>query len=124
MRLRRGGIAAVNNPETLLYVAGRPVSLDAEGFLLDTTQWFPEVAEALAERDGVRLGEEHWWLIEFVRDHYAAYGNPPLMRVAVAEYRKRRPDSRGSRDLYRMFPDGPVREACRYGGLPKPAWCI
>lgn len=114
----------MNEQSTLLYVAGRPVRLDGEGFLRDAAQWFPEVAEALAERDGVRLGEEHWWLIEFVRAQYTAYGNPPLMRVVVAEYRKRHSDSRGSRDLYRLFPDGPVREACRYGGLPKPDWCI
>jgi len=107
-----------------LYVDGRPINLDEEGFLVDAGQWFPEVAEALASRDSVRLGEDHWWLIEFVRDHHARYGNPPLMRVLVAEYRKRHPDSRGSRELYRLFPDGPVRLACKYGGLPKPGWCI
>jgi len=107
-----------------LYVAGRPVSLDGEGFLVDPAQWTPEVAEALAERNGIRLGPEHWWLVEFVRDHQLRYGNPPLMRVVVAEYRRRHPDSRGSRELYRLFPDGPVREACRYGGLAKPDWCI
>lgn len=106
------------------YVDGRPVDVDGEGFLIDSGQWFPEVAEALAERDGLRLGADHWWLIEFVRDHHARYGNPPLMRVVVSEHRKRHAESRGSRDLYRLFPDGPVREACRYGGLPKPEWCI
>jgi tRNA 2-thiouridine synthesizing protein E len=114
----------VNDATRQLFVDGRPVSLDADGFLVDSGQWFPEVAEALAERDGVRLGESHWWLIEFVRDYQVRYGNPPLMRVVVAEYRKRHPDSRGSRELYRLFPEGPVREACRYGGLPKPEWCI
>lgn len=107
-----------------LYVGGQPVSLDDEGFLTDARQWFREVAGVLAERDGVRLGEDHWWLIEFVRDYHARYGNPPLMRVVVAEYRKRHPEARGSRELYRLFPEGPVREACRYGGLPKPDWCI
>lgn len=114
----------MNDQPRQLYVAGQPVELDAEGFLLHRDQWSPEVAEALADRGGVQLGTEHWWLIEFVRDHHARYGNPPLMRVVVAEYRKRHPDARGSRGLYRLFPDGPVREACRYGGLPKPDWCI
>lgn len=100
------------------------MELDHEGFLLKRDQWSPEVAAALADRDGIQLSREHWWLIDFVRDHYVRYGNPPLMRVVVAEYRKRHPESRGSRDLYRLFPDGPVREACRYGGLAKPDWCI
>jgi tRNA 2-thiouridine synthesizing protein E len=107
-----------------LFVDARPVDLDEEGFLVDSAQWFREVGEALADRDGVRLGEEHWWLIEFVREYHLRYGNPPLMRVLVAAYRERHPESRGSRDLYRLFPDGPVKLACKYGGLPKPEWCI
>jgi len=107
-----------------LYVDGKPIALDEEGFLVEPGQWFREVGEALADRDGIRLGDDHWWLIEFVRDHHARYATPPLMRVVVAEHRKSHPESRGSRDLYRLFPDGPVRLACKYGGLPKPEWCI
>lgn len=107
---------------TGLYVDGQPVALDEDGFLLDPDQWFREVGEALALRDGISLGEQHWWLIEFVRDYHQRYGTPPLMRVLVAEYRKRGGDS--SRGLYQLFPDGPVRMACKYGGLSKPDWCI
>jgi tRNA 2-thiouridine synthesizing protein E len=106
-----------------LYVDGHPVNLDDDGFMVDPAQWSPDVAEILADRDNLRLGAEQWWLIEFVRDYHHRYGTPPLMRVVLAEYRKRRPGSR-SRDLYRLFPDGPVRLACKYGGLPKPDWCI
>ncbi len=105
-----------------LFVNGQPIALDEDGFLRDPQQWFREVGEALAARDGARLGEQHWWLIDFVRDHQRHYGTPPLMRVLVAEYRKIGGD--GSRGLYRLFPDGPVRMACKYGGLAKPDWCI
>lgn len=102
---------------------GREVKLDADGFLVDPAHWSRDLATALAERDGVVLSDDHWWLIEFVREHWQSYGNPPLMRIAVAAWRERGgPD--GSRGLYRLFPDGPVRLACKYGGLPKPDWCI
>ena len=107
----------------ILNVGGGEVGLDAEGFLVDSGQWAPEVAEAIAARDGMALGKSHWWLIEFVRDYHVRYGNPPLMRVVVAAWRERHGDG-SSRDLYRLFPDGPVRLACKYGGLPKPGWCI
>ncbi|HLS06048.1 MAG TPA: TusE/DsrC/DsvC family sulfur relay protein [Wenzhouxiangella sp.] len=110
-------------PETIT-AQGHRATLDEDGFLTDAAQWAPALASALAARDGVELGEDHWWLIEFVRDYYHRYGNPPLMRVVVAEFRKYRPQARGSRELYRLFPDGPVRLACKYGGLPKPDWCI
>lgn len=107
-----------------ILVDGHETALDEDGFLADAGQWTPAVAVALAGRDGVELGEDHWWLIEFVRDYHRRYGNPPLMRVVVAEFGKYRPQARGSRELYRLFPDGPVRLACKYGGLPKPDWCI
>lgn len=106
-----------------LQLDGIEAFVDAEGFLTDPSCWQPAVAEALAARDGIVLGSDHWWLIEFVRDYYQRYGNPPLMRVVVAALRERHGEA-SSRDLYRLFPDGPVRQACKYGGLPKPEWCI
>lgn len=106
-----------------LEVSGRVIDLDSDGFLVVASDWSPEVAEAMARRDGIELGPDHWWLIDFVRQHYRDYGTPPLMRMVVAALRRER-EGAGSRELYRLFPDGPVREACRYGGLPKPDWCI
>ena len=29
-----------------------------------------------------------------------------------------------SRYLYRLFPEGPAKQATKYAGLPKPARCI
>jgi tRNA 2-thiouridine synthesizing protein E len=26
--------------------------------------------------------------------------------------------------LYRLFPEGPARQACKYAGLPKPTGCV
>jgi tRNA 2-thiouridine synthesizing protein E len=34
------------------------------------------------------------------------------------------PDWGTSRRLYRLFPEGPAKQACRYAGLPKPVSCI
>lgn len=100
------------------------IERDADGHLSDPAQWTPELARRLAAEDGVELEDGHWWLIEFVRRYHHDYGNPPLMRTLVAALRAERGDDVGSRDLYRLFPDGPVRLACKYGGLPKPDWCI
>ncbi len=104
---------------------GRRVALDAEGHLANPADWSPAVAVALAERDGVGLGDDHWWLIEFVRDHYHRYGTVPLMRQAIMAWRRASGDDTiGSRELYRLLPDGPIRLACRYAGLPAPESCI
>ena len=45
-----------------------------------------------------------------------------ILTRAVA--RRLGPDKGNSRYLYRLFPDGPARQACRYAGLPKPSGCI
>jgi tRNA 2-thiouridine synthesizing protein E len=99
-------------------------ALGADGHLLDPAHWTEVVALQLAERDGVVLEERHWWLIRFVRAHFDRYGNPPLMRMAVAALREAGVENASSRTLYRLFPDGPIRLACRYGGLPAPESCI
>lgn len=98
--------------------------LDADGHLRDPEQWSADVAQWLASRDGVELDEDHWWLIDFVREYHESYGNPPLMRTLVAALERSGRSFGGSRELYRLFPDGPVRLACKYGGLPKPDWCL
>lgn len=106
-------------------LAGREIALDSDGHLVDPGDWSEQVADEMARLDGLELCDLRWWLIRFVRAHYDAYGMPPLMRVAVREMRRDagREDA-SSRTLYRLFPDGPIREACRYGGLPPPESCI
>jgi tRNA 2-thiouridine synthesizing protein E len=101
------------------------IELDENGHLRDAERWTVSVAERLAARNGVELDAEHWWLIRFVRRHWESYGMPPLMRVAVQAMREEGVVAdASSRTLYRLFPEGPIREACRYAGLPPPESCI
>lgn len=108
-----------------LKIAGRNIALTSDGHLADPRDWSEAVAEEMAGRDGVELCDLRWWLIRFVRAHHREYGMPPLMRVAVAAMRREAGmDDASSRTLYRLFPDGPIRDACRYGGLAPPESCI
>lgn len=108
-----------------LEVAGRRIGLDNNGHLADPGDWSEAVGRELAAADGIELGSDHWWLIRFVRDYHERYGMPPLMRIVVAELAAQRgPDTASSRFLYRLFPDGPIRLACKYAGLPEPDSCI
>jgi len=101
------------------------LELDENGHLADAASWSEAVAEHLASLDGLELDQDQWWMIRFVRQHHQRYGMPPLMRVVITELRKQPGhESASSRTLYRLFPEGPVRLACRYAGLPKPESCI
>jgi len=104
---------------------GRRILLDDDGHLIDPDDWSQSLAVELSRREGLVLTDAHWWVIDFVRAYHARYGNPPLMRVLIGEFRnfKNEPEL-SSRELYRLFSDNPVRQACRLGGYPKPDWCI
>lgn len=104
---------------------GRSIAVDARGYLCDPGDWTPLVAECMARRDGTELTEDHWAVLEIFRDHFARFGVEPPMRVLVRRARERLGESKGtSRYLYRLFPDGPATQACRYAGLPRPASCV
>lgn len=114
-----------NHAKTLVDERGNPVELGPDGHLTKAEDWSAALAGQMAARDGVELDALRWWLIRFVRQHYSEYGMPPLMRVVIQAMRREElVENPSSRTLYRLFPDGPIREACRYGGLPRPESCI
>jgi tRNA 2-thiouridine synthesizing protein E len=98
---------------------------DPQGFLVDRSEWTREVAQIMAASDEIQLTEQHWEIIEFLRSYHEEYGLIPIMRVLCKAIGNRLGDYKGkSRYLYRLFPEGPVRQGCRYAGLPKPPHCI
>ena len=46
-------------------------SFDEDGFLKTLSNWNPSVVQELAEKNEIGpLTEEHWRIIEFVKDYY------------------------------------------------------
>ena len=106
-------------------VDGRRVALDAEGYLCRREDWTPAVAVQMAAGDGIDLTDSHWQVIDLLREYYAEYRITPPVRVLVRLLGERVGAEAGSsRYLYRLFPRGPGRQACRYAGLPKPTGCV
>ena len=101
------------------------LATDKQGYLLDFTQWNEEVAVLLAESDEIELLEAHWEVIHFVREFYLTYNTSPAIRALTkamkAEFGE---EKASSRYLYRLFKQGPAKQATKYAGLPKPARCI
>ena len=108
-----------------LEVAGRVIRTDPEGYLLDIGEWSQEVAQAMAAMDGCELTENHWQVIDFLREYWAEYAFAPAVRILTRAVAKKLGKDKGnSRYLYQLFPGGPAKQACRYAGLPKPTGCI
>jgi tRNA 2-thiouridine synthesizing protein E len=105
--------------------AGRAIETDAQGYLRRLDQWDEGLAAELARRDGLELSAAHFEVLHFLRAYYAEFRLIPPVRLLIKTIAGRLGADKGnSRYLYRLFPDGPAKQACRYAGLPKPVSCI
>ncbi|SFH72162.1 TusE/DsrC/DsvC family sulfur relay protein [Modicisalibacter xianhensis] len=106
-------------------VEGRDIALDPEGYLIDMDEWTPGVAIALAAQEGRLLTEEHWEVIEVLRDFYRRYEMAPAMRPLVKAVGQTLGAEKGkSLHLMKLFPESPAKVAARLAGLPKPTNCL
>jgi tRNA 2-thiouridine synthesizing protein E len=95
------------------------------GFLIRVTDWNEQVAQYLAELNDISLTEAHWEIINFIRQYYLQYKHLPNARVfAKAIAKVLGEDKANSRYLLRLFPEGPLKYACKLAGLPKPPTCL
>lgn len=96
-----------------------------QGFLVNAADWNEKVAERLAELNHVELGPEHWEIIRFIRDYYRQFRHLPNARVFTKAIAKTLGEEKGnSRYLHKLFPEGPLKYACKIAGLPKPPTCL
>ncbi|BBL70472.1 TusE/DsrC/DsvC family sulfur relay protein [Methylogaea oryzae] len=109
----------------LIVVGNRKVAVRHGGYLVYQSDWDERVAEFIAASEGVFLTGAHWEIIHFMRAYYREYQHLPNNRQFTKAVEKTLgPDKGNSRYLYGLFPNGPLRLACKIGGLPRPPSCI
>lgn len=98
---------------------------DAEGYLVDPSEWSPEVAEELARRAGIEeLTDEHWQVLKFMRDWYDEHKVAADARFVIKYLAEELGKGRQARSaLYSLFPYGYMQQACKVAGMRRPrAW--
>ena len=106
-------------------INGKSVDTDEEGYITDLSQWDEDVAGFLAKEEGIEMSENHWEVVNFLRDYYEEYQIAPAVRVLTKAVGKKLGKDKGtSKYLYELFPYGPAKQACKYAGLPKPTGCV
>ena len=100
--------------------AGRALEVNEEGFLVHPEEWDEEVARSLARTaDGLEeLSQDHWAVVNFIRQHYLANKSAPMVRAIC------KTTGIPLRRIYELFPSGPAKGACKVAGLPKPDGCV
>jgi len=108
----------------VLNVAGRSVETDPQGYLCNLAQWSEEFAEEIAERDGLKLFNDHWELIWYFRDYYDENQSAPTMHTMVKTLGRKNTHHHEKKayekHVYSLFPKDPVHEICKLSGLPMP----
>ena len=100
-------------------LGGIEVETDEDGFIQEPDKWNKEVAEALAKMENASpMGEEHWKLVNYLRDYFIKFGIAPPIRMVVKQ------TGLDLKKIYQLFPGGPAKGACKVAGLPKPTGCV
>lgn len=90
-----------------------------DGFLEEVSDWSREVARELASRNDLGpLVDDHWKIIEYVRNYYLTYGDgPPVVKIVKST-------GVPFKRICELFPCGVARGAYRLAGLPRPKGCL
>ncbi len=100
-------------------VHGKCYDVDEDGFLQEPELWNQDVAKDFAESEAInQLTDEHWKVINYIRNYYLQFGIAPMIRKLCKETGYK------LNEIYKLFPSGPAKGACKLAGLPKPTGCV
>ncbi|NPD47427.1 MULTISPECIES: TusE/DsrC/DsvC family sulfur relay protein [unclassified Lentimicrobium] len=98
-------------------IAGVDIMFSEDGFFADASQWNREIAAEIAKEDGIILSDDHYAVLEYLRNEHAAGAPLTIRKVGKSGI----VDIKG---LYKLFPGGPLKLSSKYAGIPKPTSCV
>jgi dissimilatory sulfite reductase related protein len=100
-------------------VVGQEYETDAEGFLQEPEKWNKQIAEEFAKTEATSypMTEDHWKVVNYIRNYYMEYDIAPPIRMLVKS------TGLSLDKINELFPNGPAKGACKIAGLAKPTGC-
>ncbi len=98
-------------------IAGIAIQVNDEGYMMDASQWTPEVAAELAKEEGIELTDKHIEVLNFIRDEFMKGNTLTIRKVGKSGI----VDIKG---FYQLFPGGPLKKASKIAGISKPSSCV
>jgi len=96
-------------------------SLLANGRLAQLADWNEDIARQLASRDGIELTDDHWQVINTMRDYYQEYGVSPVKKLLKRSLQQNTESDRFDDLLLdSLFPDGVLSQGSKIAGIPLP----
>ncbi|MCU0935905.1 MAG: TusE/DsrC/DsvC family sulfur relay protein [Gammaproteobacteria bacterium] len=101
-------------------VEGKVLETDANGYLVNANEWDQKVAEVIAAAEGITLTQEHWDIMEYLRDEYLnGGGNQPNERTILKAMSDKWGRNATTKDMYMLFPKMPSKQGAKVAGLPE-----
>lgn len=99
-------------------LAGIEVDVNGEGYLTDMSQWNEQVAAAIAAEESIgALTDAHMKVIRYLRDQQARGAALTIRGMGKSGVVT-------TKELYDLFPGGPLKKSSKIAGIPKPVGCI
>lgn len=98
-------------------LAGISVQVTDEGYLQDMSQWNKEIAGELAQEIGIELTDKHFEVLEFLREKHSAGEVLTIRKVGNSGITN-------IKEMYQLFPGGPLKYSSLIAGIPKPSSCV
>lgn len=100
---------------------GRVYETDENGYLQNPDDWDEDVSVYLAKMVNLELTQEHWEVINIIRNYYQEYQYPPALKIIAKKMGHRLGAEKGSKQyFFQLFPKGPYQQAYKIAGVPMP----
>lgn len=100
-------------------LGSKEIEIDEDGFIQEPDLWDEGVAKDLAKTEEVaEMTPDHWTIVNFLRNYFLEFGIAPPIRMITKQ------TGFDLKTIYKLFPGGPAKGACKVAGLPKPTGCV
>jgi len=102
-------------------VSGKVLETTETGYLVSQEDWDKDVAAAIAAAEGLSLTQDHWDVIEYLRDAWLNHnGEQPNNRAILRAMQEKWPGRKvDNKTLFDLFPGNPSKQAGKVAGLPE-----
>jgi len=98
-------------------IAGIDLKVSDDGYLEDMTQWNEDIAREIANELNIELTDKHFEVLNYLREKTKAGETLTIRKVGKSGIVD-------IKELYKLFPKGPLKFSSKIAGIPKPTSCI
>lgn len=98
-------------------IAGVQVNVSEEGYLENMDQWNEDIAKEIAKEVGIELTDKHFAVLNYLREKTKEGEALTIRKVGKSGIVN-------IKELYQLFPKGPLKFSSKIAGIPKPTSCV